>query len=304
MSDTAQFLAFDLGASGGRALLGRWDGTRLDMEEIHRFENGPIDVIGNLHWDALRLWAEIKAGLARYAALHTTPLVSIGIDTWAVDYALLDAKGRMLGNPYNYRDPRTNGMVDLVCAKVPRAEIFAETGIQFMQINTIYQLASMVQIGDPQLAAAETLLMMPDLFHYWLTGRRAAEYTNATSTQLFSCHHRRWATELAERIGIPSRLLPEVVGPGTLLGPLLASIVAETGLRNTPAVIVPATHDTASAVAAVPDLDASSAYISSGTWSLMGVEVPEPIVSARALALNFTNAVSYTHLTLPTNREV
>jgi rhamnulokinase len=289
MSDTAAFLAFDLGASSGRALLGHWDGQRFDLAELHRFENGPVDVLGSLYWDPLRLWSEIKIGLSRYATTQTAPLMGIGIDTWGVDYGLLDQQGRLLGNPYNYRDPRTDGMLEHVFTQVPREAIFATTGIQFLQINTLYQLAAMVRARDPQLAAASTLLMIPDLFHYWLTGRQAAEYTNATTTQLLACHDRQWARGLVDQLGIPTGLLPEVVAPGTVLGQLRDTIAFETGLQRGIPVIVPATHDTASAVAAVPGLDARSAYISSGTWSLMGVEIPEPIVSARALALNFTN---------------
>ncbi len=289
MPDTVNFLAFDLGASSGRALLGRWDGARFVLKELHRFENGPVDILGNLHWDTPRLWGEVKAGLAHYAAAYTEPLAGIGIDTWGVDYALLDAHGRLLGNPYNYRDPRTDGMLEYVDTLIPRSDIFAQTGMQFLQINTLYQLASMVKSKDPQLAIAETLLMIPDLFHYWMTGYRAVEYTNATTTQLLDCRQRSWATDLVDRIGIPARILPEIIAPGTMLGTLRPAIAAEVGLRDLPVVVAPATHDTGSAVAAVPGLDAHSAYISSGTWSLMGLEIREPIVSPRALALNLTN---------------
>ena len=289
MSNSANFLAFDIGASSGRAMLGRWDGARIVLEEIHRFENGPIDVLGSLHWDALHLWSEVKAGLAHYAAAYDAPLAGIGVDTWGVDYALLDAHGRLLGNPYNYRDPRTEGMLAHVDTLIPRNELFAHTGMQFLPINTLYQLASMVQSKDPQLAMADTLLMIPDLFHYWMTGAKVAEYTNATTTQLLDCNERQWATGLIDRLGIPARILPEIVAPGTVLGKLRPAIAAEVGLHDLPPIVVPATHDTGSAVAAVPGLDAHSAYISSGTWSLMGLEIREPIVSSRALALNLTN---------------
>lgn len=289
MPDSAHFLAFDLGASSGRALLGSWDGAQFTIEELHRFENSPVDVLGSLHWDALRLWGELKVGMARYAATHSVPLSGIGIDTWGVDYALIDRRGRLIGNPYNYRDSRTDGMVERVDALIPRAELFAELGAQFIQINTLYQLFSMAQSQDPQLEAAETLLMMPDLFNYWMTGRRAVEYTNATTTQMLACRERRWAAGLVERLGIPSRLLPEIIEPGTVLGTLRPALAAEVGLAPATQVIAPATHDTGSAVAAIPGLDAHSAYISSGTWSLMGLEIPEPVVSPRALQLNLTN---------------
>jgi rhamnulokinase len=286
---TANFLAFDLGASSGRALLGRWDGTRFALEELHRFTNGPIETLGSLHWDVLRLWQDIKTGMACYSAQYDTPLLGIGIDTWGVDYALLDQRGRLLGNPYNYRDTRTDGMLAYVAQLVPEAELFQRTGLQFLPINTIYQLASMAREQDAQLAAANSMLMMPDLFHYWLTGYQAVEYTNASTTQLLDCHSRTWARDLAERIGIPARIFPELVGPGTALGKLQPAIASEVGLRELPIIYTPATHDTGSAVAAVPGLDAHSAYISSGTWSLMGLELPEPIVTPAARQLNITN---------------
>ncbi len=289
MSCTANFIAIDLGASSGRVLLGRWDGARFELHELHRFENGVVNILGRLHWDVLRLWAEVKAGLARYAAQFDDPPASIGVDTWGVDFALLDQAGRLIGNPYGYRDRHTDGMLERVLQQVSRRWIFEQTGIQFMQINTLIQLFSMVQAGDPQLAAAETLLMIPDLFHYWLTGRKAAEYTNATTTQFFHGRERRWATELLEALNLPSQILPPLVAPGTVLGELRPEVLDETGLRGPVPVIAPASHDTGSAVAAIPGLGPHSAYISSGTWSLMGVEIGQPIVTDRALELNFTN---------------
>jgi rhamnulokinase len=289
MTTAKQFLAIDLGATSGRALLGSWDGAHFSIKELHRFENGPVELLGHLHWDALRLWSDVKASLAAYAAQGSGPLAGIAIDTWGVDFALLDRNGRLVGNPYNYRDTRTSGMVERVDALLPRERLFAATGIQFLPINTLYQLYSMVAQRDPQLQVAETLLMMPDLLHYWLTGRRAAEYTNASTTQMLDCHSRSWALSLLDELGIPTGLLPEIVQPGTVLGEVRDAVRAETGLRAGTPVIAPATHDTASAVAAIPALDQHSAYISSGTWSLMGVEAAQPVVSARALALNITN---------------
>jgi rhamnulokinase len=289
MTRTSNYIAIDLGASTGRVLLGRWDGARFDLQELHRFENEPVTVTGHLHWDVLRLWAEIKQGLARYAGQSHGQLDGVGLATWGVDYGLLDHAGRLLGNPYHYRDPRTNGMMEQAFEVVPREDIFAHTGIQFMQINTLYQLYSMVRDADPQLDAAGTLLVMPNLFNYWMSGQKVAEYTHATTTQCYDARERGWATGLLERLSIPTDLLPPVVQPGTVLGNLLPEVVGEVGLPGTAPVIATASHDTASAVAAIPGLDARSAYISSGTWSLMGVETPEPVLTPEALALNFTN---------------
>jgi rhamnulokinase len=289
MGQTSNYIAIDLGASTGRVLLGRWDGARFDLQELHRFDNEPVTVMGHLHWDVLRLWAEIKQGIARYAAQGHEQLSGIGVATWGVDYGLLDRAGRLLGSPYHYRDSRTNGMMEQVFEVVPREEVFERTGIQFMQINTLYQLYSMVRGDDPQLDAAGTLLLMPNLFAYWMSGQKVAEYTHATTTQCFDARERRWATDMLERLSIPTDLLPPVVPPGTVLGNLLPEVAEEVGLAGTAPVIASASHDTASAVAAVPGLDERSAYISSGTWSLMGVETPEPVVNPEALALNFTN---------------
>jgi rhamnulokinase len=289
MSNAVHFLAVDLGASSGRVVLGAWDGVRFALEELHRFPNDPVQLPGGLHWDVLRLWSELKLGLSAYAARFGGAPVGIGVDTWGVDFALLDRAGALLGNPYHYRDARTGGMVERVCSQVPRREIFEQTGIQFVQINTLYQLASMAAAGDPRLEVAETLLLMPDLLHYWLTGRKAVEYTNATTTQCLHARERRWAGELLGRLGLPVGMLPEVIAPGTVLGELRGEVAAEVGLPGGALVVAPATHDTGSAVAAIPGLDARSAYISSGTWSLVGVEVPEPVIDERALALNLTN---------------
>jgi len=283
------FLAVDLGASNGRVLVGRWNGSSFKLEELHRFPNGPVRVLGHMHWDALGLWSEIKTGLAKYASRFSEPPVSIGIDTWGVDFALLDHAGHLLGNPCHYRDPRTDGMPARAFARVPAAEIFEKTGIQFMQINTLFQLFSMAEAQDPQLQVAQTLLMMPDLFHYWFTGQKRAEYTIATTSQMFDSHRHAWCDDLLERLGIPPRILTEIVQPGSLLGEVRSDVAAETGLPAGVSVIAVGSHDTASAVAAVPGLDESSAYLSSGTWSLMGLEVPCPVINAEALRLNITN---------------
>ena len=289
MTHSANFLAIDLGASNGRVVLGCWDGQRFDLHELHRFANGPVNVLGSLHWDPLRLWTEIKVGMARYGQQFSQPLAGIGLDTWGVDFALLDRSGRMLGNPFQYRDARTDGMMELAFQRAGRAAIFRQTGIQFMQINTLYQLLSMVEARDPQLDAAETLLLMPDLFNYWMTGQKVAEYTIASTSQMLDARGRIWASDLLAGLGIPIAILPPVVDAGTVLGDLRSDIASEVGAPGSPQVIAIGSHDTASAVAAIPDLGPDSVYISSGTWSLIGVETAQPVLSDRALALNFTN---------------
>lgn len=286
---SVNFIAADLGASNGRLLLARWDGARFTLEELHRFGNGPVAVHDRLYWDALGLWREIKSGLERYAATVGDAPAAIGIDTWGVDYALLDATGRLLGNPVHYRDVRCNGMPERLFSVVPPENVFAQTGIQFMQINTLIQLYAMRYQGDPQLDYASTLLMIPDLFNYWMTGRKVVEYTIASTSQMLHAAERRWATGLLAKLQLPTHILPEIVAPGTTLGPLLPVICDETGIKGAPPVIAPGTHDTASAVAAIPGLDERSAYISSGTWSLMGVEIAQPIINDDARRLNFTN---------------
>jgi len=282
------FLAVDLGASNGRVLAGLWDGRRFDLQELHRFPNGPVSVAGHLHTDLPRLWTEVKTGLAACAARFPEPPSGISVDTWGVDYGLLDEAGKLLGNPYHYRDHRTNGVPEALYQRIPAADVYAVTGLQTLPFNTLFQLYSMVRGRDPQLEAAECLLMMPDLFHYLLTGEKAAEYTIASTSQMLDCRGRAWAAGLLGQAGIPARILPRLVPPGTVLGMLRPEIAAETGLAPTP-VIASASHDTASAVAAVPGLDARSAYISSGTWSLVGMEVAQPIITPGALAMNFTN---------------
>jgi len=289
MSQTGNFLAIDLGASSGRVMLGQWEGRRFDLHELHRFPNGPVSVMGRLHWDVLRLWQEIREGIARYATQHAEPLAGIGIDTWAVDFALLDGTGEMLGNPYHYRDRRTEGISEYVDGYVSPQRLYEKTGIQRLPINTLYQLVSMRKADDPRLNAAATLVHIPDLLHYWMTGRIVAEYTNATTTQFYDAHAQRWAVDVFEELHLPPRILPPIVAPGTILGELLPEVCSDVGLPRSVPVIASASHDTASAVAAVPGLDERSAYISSGTWSLVGVEKPQPILSDRARELNFTN---------------
>lgn len=289
MNSSVNFLAVDLGAASGRILLGRWDGEHIGLNELHRFPNGPVAIQGHQHWDVLRLWTEIKTGIARYSQQNSSPLLGIGVDTWGVDFALLDSRGNLLGNPYHYRDSRTDHMLESAYQKMPREHIFKQTGNQLIQFNTLFQLLSMVQKNDPQLEIADTLLMMPDLFHYWLTGRKTTEFTIATTTQMYDIRRRRWATRVLTELEISCGLCPSVVAPGTILGQLPQDLMVETDLHQPANVISPAGHDTSSAIAAIPGLDHQSVYISSGTWSLMGVEISEPIINDQSLALNFTN---------------
>jgi rhamnulokinase len=253
------------------------------LEEIHRFKNPGVQVLGSLHWDPLRLFDEMKQGL-RIAAGRDP--VSLGVDTWGVDFALLDRNGKLIGNPYHYRDGRTHGMLRRVLDIVSREEIFEHTGLQFMEINTLFQLFSMK--GSPALDAAHAFLMMPDLFHYWFTGRQTCEFTDATTTQFFDPRKNTWAVDLLRKLGLPTDIFPDTIPPGTTVGDLHTGVAEECGVRAM-SVIAPACHDTGSAVAAVPAESGPWAFLSSGTWSLLGVEVPRPYVTPAVLEKNFTN---------------
>ncbi len=284
------YLAFDLGAESGRAILGSVSEEALALEELHRFPNIPVRLPTGLYWDTLRLFHEILQGLSLAARERKLRLAGVGIDTWGVDFALLGADGALVDNPRHYRDARNNGMLERTFAVVPREEIFAQTGIQFMQLNTLYQLHAMKLADAPPLRVARTFLMMPDLFNYWLTGVMRSELTDASTTQFYNPVKKRWAFELLEALGLPTDILPEIVPPGTLLGPLLPHVAEQTGAGEVP-VYATCCHDTASAVAAVPAEGDGWCYISSGTWSLMGVELAEPVINARSLELNFTNEI-------------
>ena len=284
-------LAVDLGASGGRVVSGAFDGRLLELEEIHRFENGPVAMGGRLIWDLPRLWQEVVVGLRAAAARHGGGVASVGVDTWGVDFSFLAADDALLSNPVCYRDPRTRGLLAAAEAIVPREEIFAATGLQFMEINSLYQLLALR--GSPVLEAADRLLMIPDLFHWLLSGRRSNERTNATTSQCFDPRANDWAFAMLERFGLPRRIFGPVIEPGTDLGPLRPEVAAETGLHAA-RVIVPGTHDTASAVVAVPAAEPPSSrpdwcYVSLGTWALVGAELDRPLVTPACLALNFTN---------------
>ncbi len=268
-------LAIDLGAESGRVMAVHSDGASLELEELHRFVNTPVTVRGTLHWDFLRLWRDIQIGVEMGKAHQPA---SLGVDTWGVDFGLLDSQGALIGNPVHYRDRRTEGMMEAVFARVPRAEVFEQTGIQFISINTLYQLMSLVEQHSSQLDIAATFLTAPDLLNYWLTGERVCEFTNATTTQLYNPRRGGWAADLMQQLNIPTHIFPEIVPPGTRLGE-----------HNGVTVIAPACHDTGSAVAAVPAGSNPYAYISSGTWSLVGLEVDEPVINAAALEANLTN---------------
>ncbi|HLA84536.1 MAG TPA: rhamnulokinase family protein [Thermoguttaceae bacterium] len=281
------YLAVDIGASSGRHVVGRFDGRRLKLEEIYRFDNGPVDMAGSLFWDLPHQWTHVQRGF-HAAAATGTPITSVGVDTWGVDFGLLGRGDVLLGNPYHYRDARTNGILQRAFEIVPRREIFRRTGLQFLQFNTLFQLLAMKLAGSPLLDAAETLLMMPDLFHWLMTGVKCNEFTVASTSQMRDPVKGAWATELVEQFGLPSKILGRVEPPGTNLGPMRG------GLGLAADVVLPGSHDTASAVMAVPAAGRPGkrpdwCYISVGTWALMGVESPEPVVNDRVLEMTFTN---------------
>ncbi|HEY4571171.1 MAG TPA: rhamnulokinase family protein, partial [Kribbella sp.] len=269
--------AVDLGASSGRVMRANVGPGRLELTELHRFWNGPVRVHGTLHWDILHLYRSMLDGL------HLAgPLDGIGIDSWAVDYGLLADDGQLLANPVHYRDTRTDSVMERVLEKVPAADLYAVTGLQQLPFNTIYQLAAERRVLD----AASSLVMIPDLLAYWLTGEIGVERTNASTTQLFDVRSREWSDELISRVGLPRRIFPQLREPGDVIGTVLPD---ETGLAGGTPVIAVGSHDTASSVVAVPAADERFAYISSGTWSLVGLELDQPVLSDEARAANFTN---------------
>ncbi len=284
---TRNLLAFDLGAESGRAILGGFDGRKLALEVIHRFANVPVRTLDALHWDVLHLFSEILTGLRKCSA-EQGGIDAVGIDTWGVDFALLGRNGTLLGNPRHYRDPHTEGVMDEAFKTVSRSEIFRQTGLQFMRFNSLYQLLALKRDRSPLLDVAEGFLMIPDLFNFFLTGIKVNEFSNASTTQLYDPTRRNWAYDLATAFGLPAQILGTIVQPGSVLGPVRESVCAETGLKPV-RVIAPATHDTGSAVAAVPARGDSWAFISSGTWSLMGAELPAPLINDKVQEYNFTN---------------
>lgn len=283
----ATFAAVDLGAQSGRVAVGRFDGERLGVTEVHRFPNVPVRTRGRLNWDILRLYQDVLHGL-RAAAHEAGHVDSLAVDSWAVDFALIDSKGRLVQNPVHYRDTRRARAMDGVLMRVPARELYERTGIQLMPINTVFELGAMASEGDPALDAAQSMLLIPDVLNYWLCGASTSEFTNATTTQCFDPHAGGWANDLLERLDVPTRLLPDVVQPGTTLAPLSHAVADDTSLQDAEVVAV-ATHDTGSAVAGVPFRQPGSVFISAGTWSLVGLEVKAPVINDAAFAANLTN---------------
>lgn len=281
-----RILAFDFGASSGRAILATYDGEKIKMEEVHRFSNDPVTVCGTFYWDVLRLFFEIKQGITK--AVHQGGFDAIGIDTWGVDFGLLDKKGRLLNNPVHYRDTRTVGMMEKVFQTVPQKELYDETGIQMARLNTIFQLYSLVQNEPETLALADTMLLMPDLFAYLLTGVKRAEYTEVSTTQMLNPKTGDWHYELLEKLEIPTRILPKIIDAGETYGLLSDEICEELGCPKVPVIAV-ATHDTGSAVASVPSQKDDFIYISCGTWSLFGTELSAPVINDTTSRFNLTN---------------
>jgi rhamnulokinase len=272
------YVAVDLGAASGRVMVGHLGADKLELVEAHRFANRPMRLPSGLHWDILALYAGVLDGLRAAQSLSDGALASVGIDSWAVDYGLLDESGALLGNPFHYRDSRTSS----VATPVSAVDMYAITGLQHLPFNTAYQL-----LAEPpwRLAVARTLLMIPDLLSYWLTGEIGAEATNASTTQLYDVHKRNWSTDLMQRLGIPSRLFPPLRQPGSAAG----SVLAQDGLSGGLPVVAVGSHDTASAVVAVPAASERFAYISCGTWALVGLELPAPVLNEESRRANFTN---------------
>ena len=291
MSQPKTYLAIDLGGGSGRVLAGSLNHGRIELEEVARFDNRPVHLPTGWHWNLPSLFQNILEGLRDAADRYGDSVVSLGIDTWGVDYGLLDKNGALLGLPYQYRDSRTEGMMEVAFSQVPRRDIFNATGISFIFFNTIYQLVAERERDNPALYGAEDLLFLPDLLGYWLTGEKTQERSIASTSQLYNPCTRDWDYSLIEKLGLPRRLFKSISDPGHVLGNLTGSIQEATGLGDRRVVSVGG-HDTASAVAAVPSTNARPAYLSSGTWSLMGIESAEPIISDQSYEDNFTNEVA------------
>ncbi len=288
MTNTKNVLAFDFGASNGRAMLGRFDGERIFLDEVHRFSNDPVRITGTLYWDTPRQFFEITQGI-RAAGKD---FISIGIDTWGVDFGLFDKAGRLLENSVHYRDNRTDAMMDEVFGIISPEELYSRTGIQFQQFNSLFQLFHLAKYRPELLERADKLLFVPDMFGYFLTGNTVSEYSIASTAQMLNPHTADWDLPLMDKLGIPTRLLSDIVQPGSTLGMLQPSVCDELNTHSVPVISV-AGHDTASAVIAVPETGTDHIYISSGTWSLMGVESDTPVVSETARKYNFTNEGGY-----------
>jgi len=290
MAKTKRVLAFDFGASSGRAIIGVFDGEKITLEEVHRFTNDPVNVQGTIYWDVLRLFHEIKQGITK--AKIAGGFDSIGIDTWGVDFGLIDEYGCLLENPIHYRDLRTKGMVEEAFKIMPREELYGITGIQFMELNTVFQLLALKKYRPHILERADKLLFMPDLFTYLLTGKKVTEYSIATTSQMVDLKTRDWSETILSKLGIPARLLNEIVPSGTVAAQLSDVVCEECAVEPVPVISV-CGHDTQSALTAVPCAEKDFAFISSGTWSLFGTELDEPIVNEKAIKMNVTNEGGY-----------
>jgi rhamnulokinase len=284
-----KYLAFDFGAESGRAIVGLLDGGRLSLEEVHRFPNKPIQVLGHLHWNILSLYEELKKGIALAVQKGHGDIQSIGVDTWGVDFGLIGKNNEFLGFPFTYRDSRTRGAMQKVFEIISRKEIFASTGIQFMQFNSLFQLYSAMINNRELIRVCDRLLFMPDLFNFLLTGISCSEYTIASTSQMLNAERREWDEKIFKRIGMPLNIMAPIIQPGTVIGTLSQDVSKEVGLKREIDVVAVGCHDTASAVAAVPERNDDWAYLSSGTWSLIGVETDRPIINDDSLANDFTN---------------
>ncbi len=283
---TKRVLAFDFGASSGRAIIGCFDGEKITLEEVHRFSNDPVSVGGTVYWDVLRLFHEIKQGIIK--ARMAGGFDSIGIDTWGVDFGLIDAEGKLMENPVHYRDARTAGMVDEAFETMPKEKLYGITGIQFMELNTLFQLISLKKYRPWMLERADKMLFMPDLFAYMLTGKMCAEYSIASTSQIIDLETQSWSKEILSAFGIKEDIFAPIVKPGTVLGMLTPEICEECGVEAVPVISV-CGHDTQSAITSVPCEDGKFAFLSSGTWSLFGTELEKPIVNETSLNINITN---------------
>jgi len=288
MAQNANYIAVDLGAESGRVMLGRVADGRLSLEQAHRFANGPIQEQDSLRWDFDRLMTDIKTGIGLAAKMADGQVRGIGVDTWGVDFGLLGADGRLLEKPYHYRDSRTNGMMEKTFDRMPKREVYEHTGIQFMQLNSLYQLLAMRLTNPDTLAKADKLLFMADLFSYFLCGRAFGEYTLASTSQMMDMKTGRWSKAIFKTLSLPLEIMPHVTRPGTVVGELTLEVAKEIGCGRIPLIAV-GSHDTASAVLGVPGQGDRWAYLSSGTWSLMGVEIPQAIVNDKSFAYEFTN---------------
>lgn len=283
---TKRVLAFDFGASSGRAIIGCFDGDKITLEEVHRFSNDPVSVGGTVYWDVLRLFYEIKQGIIK--AKIAGGFDSIGIDTWGVDFGLIDSEGKLMENPVHYRDARTVGLVDEAFKTMPKEKLYGITGIQFMELNTLFQLISLKKYRPWMLERADKMLFMPDLFGYMLTGKMCAEYSIASTSQLIDLDKRTWSKEILDAFGIKESIFAPLVQPGTVLGELSKEICEECGVDPVPVISV-CGHDTQSAITSVPCEDGDFAFLSSGTWSLFGTELDKPIVNETSMNINITN---------------